>query len=96
MEVGTTPPRQGCLGTQAGEVYWPLTGWAGVGPHAEVTTNMAYVREFYSINEGQKPANKRVHHNNGNCPPGRDIPVWERRQGTGTYRLCDDCESLNR
>jgi hypothetical protein len=51
---------------------------------------------FYSINESKKPEGKRVHHNNSACPPGRDIPQNERRQGSGGYRLCEDCEKLNR
>jgi hypothetical protein len=54
------------------------------------------VPEFYSVNEVKKEAPYRVHHNNGACPPGRDIPSWERRLGTGGYRLCDDCARLNR
>ena len=54
------------------------------------------VAEFYSINEAKKPPTERVHHNNGACPPGRDIPENERRKGTGGYRLCDDCAKLNR
>ncbi len=51
--------------------------------------------EFYSINEANKPPANRVHHNNSACPPGRDIPQNERRQGMGGYRLCDDCKQLN-
>jgi hypothetical protein len=50
---------------------------------------------FYSVNETKKPAANRVHHNNGACPPGRDIPQNERRPGAGGYRLCDDCKRLN-
>jgi hypothetical protein len=52
---------------------------------------MAKVPAFYSINEGKKPTNLRVHHNNDACPPGRDIPASEKRPGMGGYRLCDDC-----
>jgi len=52
---------------------------------------MPKVPEFYSVNEVNKPAADRVHHNNSACPPGRDIPQNERRQGTGGYRLCQDC-----
>ncbi len=50
---------------------------------------------FYSVNEVKKPADKRVHHNNSACRPGQDIPYSERRTGTGSYRLCDDCTKLN-
>ncbi|HLG69042.1 MAG TPA: hypothetical protein VK009_01320 [Chloroflexota bacterium] len=57
---------------------------------------MAAVAAFYSVNEALKPPAQRVFHNNGACPPGRDIPANERRAGTGNYRLCDDCASLNR
>jgi hypothetical protein len=57
---------------------------------------MAQTPAFHSINEVKKPANHRVHHNNSACPPGRDIPNWERKPGTGGYRLCDDCDRRNR
>jgi hypothetical protein len=56
---------------------------------------MPLVPAFYSINETNKPLHNRVHHNNKSCPPGRDIPAHERRNGTGGYRLCDDCQKLN-
>ena len=60
---------------------------------------MPSVAAFYSMNEASKPPANRVYHNNSACPPGRDIPINERRQGTGPYpgyRLCDDCDRLNR
>lgn len=57
---------------------------------------MAQVPAFYSVNEAKKHPSDRVHHNNNNCPPGRDIPSWERKPGTGGYRLCDDCVERNR
>jgi hypothetical protein len=56
---------------------------------------MPYTSPFYSINELKKPPTDRVHHNNGACPPGRDIPLRERRDETGGYRLCVDCKRLN-
>jgi hypothetical protein len=56
---------------------------------------MPYVAPFYSVNEVNKPPNNRVHHNNSACPSGRDIPQWERQQGTGGYRLCEDCQRYN-
>src|SRR5260221_240997 len=34
---------------------------------------------FFSVNEDKKTADKRVHHNNSACPPGRDIPRNEPR-----------------
>lgn len=55
---------------------------------------MSKVSEFYSVNEAKKPAADRVHHNNSSCVPGRDIPMHERRQGTGGYRLCKECQNL--
>ena len=55
---------------------------------------MSKVAEFYSVNEVKKPEDKRVHHNDSSCPPGRDIPPNERQPGTGGYRLCDDCARL--
>jgi hypothetical protein len=51
---------------------------------------------FRSINEAKKPAADRVYHNNGACSPGRDIPYNERRLGINGYRLCGDCDRLNR
>lgn len=51
---------------------------------------------FYSVNEVKKPLQNRVYHDNSACPPGRDIPSWERRSGTGGYRLCEDCAHLDR
>jgi len=56
---------------------------------------MPKVAQFHSINEKDKPAANRVHHDNSACPPGRDIPPNELRSGMGGYRLCDDCKKLN-
>jgi len=56
---------------------------------------MAITPAFHSINEVKKPAHLRVYHNNNTCPPGRDIPSWERKPGPNTYRLCHDCENRN-
>jgi hypothetical protein len=56
---------------------------------------MPKVADFHSINEINKPAGNRVHHNNSSCAPGRDIPQSERRLGTGGYKLCGDCEREN-
>ncbi len=50
---------------------------------------------FHSVNEDKKPAAGRVYHDNSACPPGRDIPVNERRPGSNNYRLCHDCGTLN-
>jgi hypothetical protein len=51
---------------------------------------------FYSSLEAKKPAADRVYHDNAACSPGRDIPYQERRLGTNGYRLCGDCNRLNR
>jgi hypothetical protein len=56
---------------------------------------MPLIAAFYSVNEVQKPVTQRVHHNNNTCPPGRDIPSWERQQGTGGYHLCEGCDRRN-
>lgn len=56
---------------------------------------MPTVPAFHSVNEVQKPAANRVHHNNSLCAPGRDIPQNERRTGSGNYRLCDVCKEYN-
>ncbi len=51
---------------------------------------------FHSIHEDKKPVADRVYHDNGACSLGRDIPYNERRLGMNRYRLCGDCERLNR
>ena len=56
---------------------------------------MSQVLPFHSINEVNKASGNRVHHNNNVCPPGRDIPNWERKSGTGNYRLCEKCQQFN-
>ena len=53
---------------------------------------MRLVAAFHSMNEVNKPQKQQVHHNNSSCAPGRDIPAWERLQGSGGYRLCDVCQ----
>jgi hypothetical protein len=56
---------------------------------------MPRVLNFYSISEALKELGDGVYHNNSACLSGRDIPENERRGGTGSYSLCDDCRSLN-
>lgn len=53
---------------------------------------MPHVDAFYSVNETLKPPANRVYHDNSACASGRDIPLHERRPGTGGHRLCDQCE----
>lgn len=62
---------------------------------AATKENPMTVPAFHSINEADKPAPTRVYHNNVLCRPGHDIQADERRNGTGGYRLCDDCKRLN-
>lgn len=57
---------------------------------------MLGVPAFYSVNETQKPPADRVYHDNGTCASGRDIRRHEKRTGTGGYRLCDNCQNLNK
>ena len=56
---------------------------------------MATVPNFYTVNEIIKPTQKRCHHNDDRCGPGKDIPLRDMRNGTGGYRLCEDCQKLN-
>ncbi len=56
---------------------------------------MPRVSEFYSVNEAKKPPEERVHHNNSECPAGKDIPYYDRRPSNGGYRLCKDCIQAN-
>lgn len=59
--------------------------------------SMSKVADFYSKLEKDKPADRRVYHNNGACPPGRDVKAnGDDLPGTGGYRLCNDCSELNR
>jgi hypothetical protein len=51
---------------------------------------------FHSALETDKRPTNRVYHNNSACAPGRDIPQHQRRSGTGGYRLCTECDLLNR
>lgn len=53
---------------------------------------MSRVAPFYSVNEAKKRPEHRVYHVDTSCKAGRDIPLSERRSGTGGYRLCRDCQ----
>jgi hypothetical protein len=66
----------------------------GLGSSANLARKpaLAKVPAFYSVNEAQKPANKRVHHNDNTCATAGVIPYQERREGTGGYRLCENCQ----
>jgi hypothetical protein len=53
---------------------------------------MTKVDAFYSINEGKKPVEDRVYHDNDKCGPGSEILHNDRLPGEGNkYRHCDDC-----
>jgi hypothetical protein len=56
---------------------------------------MAKVPNFYSVNELIKPIQHRVHHNDDRCGPGKDIPLRDKRKGSGGYRLCEDCQKFS-
>jgi hypothetical protein len=51
---------------------------------------------YYSINEADKPASERRYHDNEGCPPGGDIPARNRRSGSNGYRLCGQCNRMNK
>jgi hypothetical protein len=57
---------------------------------------MPAMKDQYSVNEAKKPEKNRVYHNNSGCGPFKEIPVNERRDGRNGYRLCDDCEVINK
>jgi hypothetical protein len=57
---------------------------------------MPATADFYSVRELKKPFADRIYHNNYACPLGREIPQDERKYGSNGYKLCDDCDSLNR
>ena len=52
------------------------------------------VSNFHSINEVYKPQSLRIYHNNDDCGLGRNVPMDERRSGSGGYELCDRCAEL--
>lgn len=52
---------------------------------------------FYSVNEGDKPETKRVHHTNSTCPDAVEIKAAKAdKPGSGGYRLCAECRDRNR
>lgn len=36
-----------------------------------------------------------VYHDHDDCPPGSQIPSWNRASGTGGYRRCQKCEEMD-
>jgi hypothetical protein len=57
---------------------------------------MPAVTPFHSANEKRKQAVERIYHNNDVCTLGRFIPNRSRVPGTAGYKLCPDCERLNK
>jgi hypothetical protein len=51
--------------------------------------------DFYSVKEVQKAPEQRVHHNNNSCAEVAKILHYDRRPGTGGYKLCVECSKLN-
>jgi hypothetical protein len=46
-------------------------------------------KSWYSLNQA-------LHHDNPDCPLGKQIPPEDRRPGTGGRSLCIECARLNR
>lgn len=57
---------------------------------------MALTASFHGMDEMLKPPNKRLYHNNDGCPSASEISPTDRQTGTGGYRLCKECERLDR
>jgi hypothetical protein len=41
------------------------------------------------------PSDRAVHHDNNACPEGQEIPLTNRRDGTGGRPQCERCQKLN-
>lgn len=52
---------------------------------------MAKVPAYHSSN----PSDPDVYHDHDDCPPGSQIPQRNRRSGTGDYRRCEVCKSMD-
>ena len=52
--------------------------------------------DFYSVHQLKKLIANRAYHNNYACSPGRAIPLNERKYGSNGYKLCHNCDNLNR
>jgi hypothetical protein len=51
-------------------------------------------KEYYSVNENNKPPHKQVYHDNDQCRSGREILTKDRRPGNPNgYRRCEDCDT---
>ncbi len=57
---------------------------------------MSRIEAFHSRREARKSTDTGVFHNNSTCQCGRDIKLSsDDRNGTGNYRLCQDCDDRN-
>jgi hypothetical protein len=41
------------------------------------------------------PSDRAVHHDSNACPEGQEIPLTNRRDGTGGRPQCERCQKLN-
>ncbi|MGH9487059.1 MAG: hypothetical protein ACRD04_05650 [Terriglobales bacterium] len=57
---------------------------------------MTLIAAFHSVDEMVKPQKKRVYHNNAACSTAGAVTQTERAIGNGGYRLCAECERLDR
>ena len=53
---------------------------------------MARIAPFHSAN----PSDPHVYHECSNCPPGQQIPYYNRRDGKGVNRQCQTCAAMIR
>ncbi len=51
---------------------------------------MAKVAPYHSKN----PTDPDVHHNNDNCPSGKQIPAHNWASGTNNWPLCQHCREI--
>ena len=57
---------------------------------------MPSMDDQYSVNEAKKLEGERVYHNNSGCGPFKEVLPEDRRKGRNGYRLCDDCQEINK
>lgn len=48
------------------------------------------VAAYYSANQSDPD----VHHNQSECPSGKQIPAHNRRSGTNNWPLCAHCRNM--
>jgi hypothetical protein len=57
---------------------------------------MGRVSPFHSKSEASKPVTMQVYHSNDACYLARTIVGSQRSPGSGGYRMCKECDRLNR